>query len=286
MSAILPTLSDLHIDVHSDIATPDAAAPTVMVHGGWTDGTTWRFVAPELAHDRTVVTYDRRGHSRSTWPTPVTRRQDEDDLLDLIQTTGAPVHLVSSSYGGAIALTVAARRPELVLSVAAHEPALLAAARAGTPLGDAILDVKQWMTALADEIAAGRHEAGARQFFSEVAGPGAWELFPASLRTGIVANAATFLSMLRDPNWDQITAIPDTRTPVLLTKGTTSPAWLADVVDALVEQNYAHATYRCIEGAGHSPHLTHADVYTSTVRTFIHDVEGTSGCRDEWAEAE
>jgi pimeloyl-ACP methyl ester carboxylesterase len=263
---------DLHVEYHGQPSI--GTMPIVMVHGGWTDGTTWRMVVPGLARDRLVVTYDRRGHSRSPWPHPVTRRQDEDDLVDLIERLDErPVHLISSSYGAAIALTVAARRPDLVCSVAAHEPPLFGVARPGTTLGVLIDDIRRWMVSVADELSAGRPEAGARRFFDEVLGAGAWESLPDALRTAIAANAPTFVGMLEDANWDQLTASPDPSVPVMLTKGTTSPAWLTGLVDELAASGYAHASCRTIHGAGHAPHLTNSAQFAVMLHDFVTTAE-------------
>src|SRR3954447_21666947 len=60
--------------------------PVVVVHGGWTDHTAWREVSAALARGHRVVSYDRRGHSRSDRPPgPYARRQHEDDLVALIE---------------------------------------------------------------------------------------------------------------------------------------------------------------------------------------------------------
>ena len=43
--------------------------PLVLVHGGWIDATSWDLVVPAFADHYQVLTYDRRGHSRSQPPT-------------------------------------------------------------------------------------------------------------------------------------------------------------------------------------------------------------------------
>ena len=40
--------------------------PLILVHGSAVDGSTWDGVLPDLARDRRVITYDRRGYWRST----------------------------------------------------------------------------------------------------------------------------------------------------------------------------------------------------------------------------
>ena len=65
--------------------------PVVLVHGSWTDHGSWTFVVDDLAQTNHVVTYDRRGHSRSErGAAAVPRRVDEDDLVALIESLATP----------------------------------------------------------------------------------------------------------------------------------------------------------------------------------------------------
>jgi pimeloyl-ACP methyl ester carboxylesterase len=242
--------------------------PLVFVHGGFTDGQAWRFVAPVLAEDLHVVTYDRRGHSRSdAGAEPVTRRTEEDDLIALIDALGlAPVHLVGSSYGSSIALAVAARRPDLVRTVVAHEPALLDA------VDDPRLDaVRAGLDDVGRQLAAGDLAGGTRRFVEElILGPGWWDQLPEATRLVMVGNAATIVTMLADPGWARldVEGLEAGGAPVLLTDGDASPPWLGQVVEGLAAQapSIARVTYA---GAGHMPHVTHAADLVAAVRGWV-----------------
>lgn len=99
----------------------------LLVAGGHSDATKSAALAGHLADTFTVVTYDRRGLSSSVTDEParslVVHAEDAARLLEAV--TDGPAHVYGTSLGGLIALTLAARRPELVDVVVAHEPPVL-----------------------------------------------------------------------------------------------------------------------------------------------------------------
>lgn len=253
------------VDLH--VEQTGAGEPLVFVHGGFTDHQAWRFVAPALAEDLHVVSYDRRGHSRSAAGAgPATRHAEEDDLIALIEALDlAPVHLVGSSYGSSISLAVAARRPDLVRTVVAHEPALLDAV--DDPVVD---DIRGGLDDIGRQLAAGDLAGGTRRFVEElILGPGWWDQLPDATREVMVGNAATIVEMLADPGWASldVARLEASEVPVLLTDGDASPAWLRHIVDGLAVQvpSIARVTY---SGGGHMPHVTHAADLVAAVRNW------------------
>jgi pimeloyl-ACP methyl ester carboxylesterase len=101
----------------------------VMIPGGPADAGTFAGLAEPLADHYTVVAYDPRGNSRSTFDgEPEEQRLDVhgDDAARLIEAFGAdPVYVFGSSGGGQIGLNLAARHPERVHTLVAHEPPCL-----------------------------------------------------------------------------------------------------------------------------------------------------------------
>src|SRR5690242_20216048 len=87
----------------------------VFVHGSLEDYRSWRFQMESFAQHYRVIAYSRRYH----FPNPVQDGPDYSaalhagDLAELITALDlAPAHLVTSSFGGYVALYLAARRPE------------------------------------------------------------------------------------------------------------------------------------------------------------------------------
>jgi pimeloyl-ACP methyl ester carboxylesterase len=115
-----------------------AGDPLVLVHAGVADARMWEPIVPALAAARRVVRFDMRGFGRSRSARGAyTDAGDLRALLDALAIERA--HLVGASFGGLVALELAATQParvaSLVLLAAAlpdiePSPALLAFAEA------------------------------------------------------------------------------------------------------------------------------------------------------------
>jgi pimeloyl-ACP methyl ester carboxylesterase len=116
----------------------------VMIPGGPADAGVFAAVAERLASNYTVVAYDPRGNSRSTFDgAPEEQRLDVhgDDAARLIETFGDdPAYVFGSSGGGQIGLNLAARDPGRVRTLVAHEPPCL---RMLADPSDALADIQE-----------------------------------------------------------------------------------------------------------------------------------------------
>lgn len=254
----------------------------VLTHGSWTDGSGWAPAVAALAERYEVVTWDRRGHSRSRpGDHPGSRAEDAADLAGLIEHLGGgPVHAAGNSYGAIVTLTLVTRRPELVASAALHEPPALALLEGSRdPEIVAVLSsLDQAFGEVVALIEAGHHRAAAERFIDRVAlGPGWWARLPDPFRAILETNAPTFLDEVRDPTSGSIdaAALAETTVPLLLTSGSESPSFFAAVIDELRPLVPA-ARIEAIAGAGHIPHVSHPDLWVTTLFAF-HDSIAASG---------
>ncbi len=99
----------------------------ILIPGARGEGEIFRQVARPLAARYQVVTYDRRGFSRSSLDGPQDYDHrlatDADDVRRLIEhLTDQPATIFGSSSGAIVALEVLIRSPERVQTVVAHEP--------------------------------------------------------------------------------------------------------------------------------------------------------------------
>ncbi|MDP9870276.1 MULTISPECIES: alpha/beta fold hydrolase [Streptosporangium] len=102
-------------------------------------------MADALADRYTVITYDRRGFSRSPLDGPVDGgRRLEADVDDIHRLLGhlarTPAHVFGSSSGAIIALALLERHPDQVRTLISHEP----------PLASILPDSDRWLGFYAD----------------------------------------------------------------------------------------------------------------------------------------
>jgi len=99
----------------------------LIIQGGAGDADGADRLADGLVDAFTVVTYDRRGLSRSlltdTTKATTVETHSEDALHLLTGVTAEPALVFGGSLGGVIALDLVARHPDQVRTLVAHEPA-------------------------------------------------------------------------------------------------------------------------------------------------------------------
>lgn len=247
--------------------------PAVLVHGSLVDHTCWDRVAPILSQSLTLLVYDRRGFGRST-PGPKERpvATDAADLAALLEALDLmPVHVIAHSYGGPVALRLAAERPELVRSVSVHEAplfGLLADRPSNASTGRFFLE---GIGQIQDLVCRGENTAAARfvvEVFSPV--PGAWDRLSPAVRVDFARRMDRWVEEYNDPDSIRPVAaeLAELLLPVLLTTGGQSPPFLREIRTALARR-LVNVTELDIPGAGHAPHVTHPAEYAGVLLSFL-----------------
>src|SRR5262245_15270738 len=119
----------------------------LLICGGVYDAAGYAGLAQRLADRYTVVTYDRRGNSRSPLDGPPEHQSIEvhgDDAHRVLSAVGVtadePAYVFGNSSGAMIGLELAARHPEQVRTLVAHEP----------PIFEMLPDRDHWRTVIQD----------------------------------------------------------------------------------------------------------------------------------------
>ena len=102
--------------------------PVVMVHGFPRTSLMWRYVAPQLASNHTVICVDLRGYGRSGVPAstedhyPYTKRAMANELVAVMDKLGfSKFDLVGHDRGGRVAYRLALDYPEKVQRLAVFD---------------------------------------------------------------------------------------------------------------------------------------------------------------------
>ncbi|MEU6372364.1 alpha/beta fold hydrolase [Streptomyces sp. NPDC046909] len=142
----------------------------LMISGAGGDAGYYTQVAADLADMFTVITYDRRGNSRSTGRTgtPMDLAEQAADARTLIDGLAGGRALVFGNSGGAIiGLTLAALHPGSLAGLIAHEPPAVNVLPDDDPGRGFFAD-------LADRYARGGAPAAGRRFAETVRGEGTY----------------------------------------------------------------------------------------------------------------
>jgi pimeloyl-ACP methyl ester carboxylesterase len=161
--------------------------PVLLIAGTPGDGGQFASVGDALARDHLVITYDRRGTSRSgraqAW-TATDVAEQADDAAAVLAAVGVSEALVfGTSNGAIIALELALRYPERIASLVLHEPPLLSVVRDPEPVAQVMGSV------IGTAMEAGGPRAALDAFLRFAFGDAVVDAWDAELRERMLSNA-------------------------------------------------------------------------------------------------
>jgi lipase len=227
-------IDNLHVHRYG----PPGPIRLLALHGLTGHGRRWQTLADGYLPDLAMAAPDLLGHGRSTWAAPWTIDANAAALATLLNrvATAGPVVVVAHSFGAAIALNLAAARPDLVAALVLLDPAVG-------------LDGK-WMSEIADAMLASPDYPDRAEARAEKSG-GSWADVPADeldaeldehlidLPGGRVGWRISLPAMMS--YWSELArdvTLPAPGTPTTLVRATrTSPPYVTDgLTDALGER--------------------------------------------------
>jgi pimeloyl-ACP methyl ester carboxylesterase len=210
-------------------------APIACIHGGGSTALMWAEAIGELARLGRVITYDRRGCTRSERPDGYERTtvaEQADDAAALLEHLSAtPAVVIGRSYGGAVAIDLALRYPELVRALVLLE---------GDALGVSSVGL-EWTRKLRDRLrqvaAQDGIDAVYEALIGEVMGEGVWRSFPDEVRRILTQNGPAILAELQyvDGEMPDAAAFATIDKPTLLVVAAESPPEQRDMTVAMAD---------------------------------------------------
>ena len=113
----MPLVKLPDVDIYYEI-TGDGL-PLMLIHGLGSSSRDWEKQIEPFARSYQVITFDLRGHGRSSKPSgPYSVRMFAEDTAELIRALGiAPLHVIGISMGGMVAFELAVNYPEFLQSL-------------------------------------------------------------------------------------------------------------------------------------------------------------------------
>ncbi|QKG71160.1 alpha/beta fold hydrolase [Erythrobacter mangrovi] len=245
--------------------TGSKGEPIVFLHGFPMSHKVWADQVAELQSEFRCIVPDLRGFGRSeSSDQRLTFDVLADDVAELIKSLGLPsAHIVGASLGAMLAMTFAARHPNLTRSVVVmHSEALPDDAESKLRRDDQIQFVR---------------ESGVEAFVSSFAP----RLFPQGTDASIIERLRVIMArsseesviagikLLRDRD-DMTPLLPSILAPALVVAGEldeSSPiAWLEEM-----SHDFPNSRFHVLEGTGHLSIMERPDVVTALLRGWFEE---------------
>jgi 3-oxoadipate enol-lactonase len=255
----VPRLPVNGVELHWDRHGEAAGSPLVLCHGFTGSSHDFALQVGALSESQTVITLDQRGHGLSTKTRQTagyTLEQLTEDLIGFIeQVADAPVDLLGHSMGGRVSLGVALDRPDLIRSLILMDTS----AWSFLPEDDGVRTlIADFMRAFepAQWVPAPFGLGGPEEALIEAATPPEWRQRKDELFLGVDPFAIkAFGTALFTGIESARPQLPTITMPTTVIVGAHDHPLVDQAPDLAAE--VAHGHLEIIEGAYHSPQLTH-----------------------------
>jgi pimeloyl-ACP methyl ester carboxylesterase len=248
--------------------------PVVLLHSAGASANQWRALIDNLSARFLVLAPDLYGYGGTApWP-----GHDEYSLGGeaalvggLLDTLDEPAHLVGHSFGGAVALHVAHRRPGGLRSLTLIEPVAFHLLRDGDEIDkSALSEFIEGGKSVARALCQGEYHGGFERFVDYWSGPGSWAAMPAARRSNLASRLPQLVLTFHAATGDAacLEDFESMSVPTLLVQGsnTTLPARRACRRLALA---WPEAQVRMISGAGHMSPMTHQEEVNQLIAAHL-----------------
>jgi len=252
----------------------EAHRPTVvLLHSSGSSARQWQDLVETLRHQFRVFAVEFHGHGMCPdWrgDRPLTLADEAAIAVPLLEMAGG-AHVVGHSYGGAVALHIAATHPRLVRSLVAYEPVVFRLLLEHEEAGNELRGFVSAARVTRDCVEQGELLQAARRFTEYWAGTGAWQALPASRQE---AMALRMPSVMRQFDALFGTPVPigqlcRSGIPMLFLGGArTVPAGRRIV--QLLRDALPPAEHEELPGMGHMGPITHAVRVNERISRFLH----------------
>jgi pimeloyl-ACP methyl ester carboxylesterase len=252
--------------------TTGSGPEVILLHSSGSSGRQWDPLVSRLHGHFRLHAVDLHGHGGTPAWSERRRLRLEDDaalVVPLLHAAGG-AHLVGHSYGGGLALKLAAMYPSQVRSVVVYEPVLFRLLfdyhpreRASTEVTIAAASIRNWLER-------GDPQRSAQRFVDFWSGEGAWSGLPAAHRTVIAARMPAVVGHFHALFNDTLLRADLARLPmpVQCLMGTQTRRATRRIGE-LLRYAMPNAMHESLPAMGHMGPVTHAAAVNDRILRFL-----------------
>ncbi len=240
--------------------------PILLIHGTLPDADIWGTTFDQLAQEHRVIAYDRRGYSRSVHQPEMDYLRHAEDAAEILRAlVQEPAIVLGWSWGGIVALELAAAHPELVKRLVMVEPALHLKKHLTFNLFQTVFAVQLQRRITSEEKAA---ETFLRWALHSTNGESVYDRLNEQAHQVVQANAHAILKEIDAGTGEALLAsrISSIACPVDIVLGECTQPELFQAANRLHEI-LPQSTMQSIKGASHAVHLTHSEALVDLIST-------------------
>jgi len=255
--------------------------PLILIHGSVNDYRAWEQQLPVFAREHRTFAISLRHCYPEHWDGSggdftVSRHADDVAAFVLGMQLGQ-VDVLGHSRGGAVAIVLALRHPDLVRRLILADPGGLEGLLPDSPEGRAMAEESSQMFArLRKDLETGDAEAAARSFVDSLGGPGTWDRRSHDRKQVLLDNIATGPACAERPRLAR-EDLAGLKGPILLVTGARSPRRYALALGSMREQLDAVSGIVTVPHAAHAMNRENPEDFNAAVMAFLADVGTDDG---------
>lgn len=271
--------------IPADSAARPAAEPAIPVaalHGSAATGRQWSGLAAYLGGEFRFLAPDTPGYGSAAGlgsGVRISMTERAERIAALLVACGRPVHLVGHSAGGALALTIALERPDLLASLTLIEPVSFHLLGQTGPADGLLLDeIRAVAETMQRSVDGGNPALGMAHFVNYWNGRGYWLSLPADMRLRLAGQCGQVIEDFRATvaeDWSLAKA-GDLTMPVQLIMGLQSRLPALRITEMLAE-TIDGARLSVLPDAGHLAPFTHPSAVHPMIVRHVRMAEAEAG---------
>ena len=260
----------LNVVSRIDACAQDKHSTIVALHCSGSTGRQWQPLRTAVGDRFNVIAPDLLGSGAALrWggDRPFCLADEAQSVVEIIDATDGPVHLVGHSYGGGVALRIAVERPHRIASLSLYEPTAFHVLNAMGEDGRRLLgEVHALASEIGHHVIAGAYRLAAKMFYEYWNGPASFSIVKQEVQDHLsrymTKACLEFCALIEEGT--PLATYSHLRIPLLLICGEATLKPVESIARKLAVVMKAR-DFRVVSGAGHMGPISHPQIVAEAI---------------------